>query len=123
MLPDLDILTSGIIPIFNAFPDLFLVLENVKLRKLVSDLKKENAEKNKKIEELKEVIVNDKEEIAFLANINEQFHNENQKLIKQLDRFSKYRVPLASQSTIGTITRKSSPGDSDTDMEPRSSFK
>ncbi|RHZ75279.1 hypothetical protein Glove_216g172 [Diversispora epigaea] len=48
-----------------------------------------------------------KEEIDFLANINQQFSAENDQLIKNLDRFRKYRIPESI----------SSPGDSGTESE------
>ncbi|RHZ60410.1 hypothetical protein Glove_353g42 [Diversispora epigaea] len=51
-----------------------------------------------------------KEEIDFLANINQQFGTENDQLIKNLDQFRKYRIPKS-------ISVRSSPGDSGTEFE------
>ncbi|RHZ67076.1 hypothetical protein Glove_303g19 [Diversispora epigaea] len=50
------------------------------------------------------------EEIDFLANINQQFGAENDQLIKNLDRFRKYRI-------LESISVRSSPGDSGTESE------
>ncbi|RHZ90064.1 hypothetical protein Glove_8g104 [Diversispora epigaea] len=46
-----------------------------------------------KLEKSQENINQMKEEIDFLANINQQFGAENDQLIKNLDRFRKYRIP------------------------------
>ncbi len=51
-----------------------------------------------------------KEEIGFLANINQQFGAENDQLVKNLERFRKYRIPES-------ISVRSSPGDSGTESE------
>ncbi|RHZ86901.1 hypothetical protein Glove_42g61 [Diversispora epigaea] len=77
--------------------------------KIVDELKIEiNFEE--KLEKSQENINQMKEEINFLANINQQFGAENDQLIKNLDRFRKYRIPES-------ILVRSSPGDSGTESE------
>ncbi|RHZ62590.1 hypothetical protein Glove_339g15 [Diversispora epigaea] len=66
--------------------------------------------KTEKLEKSQENINQMKEEIDFLANINQQFGAENDQLIKNLDRFRKYRIPES-------ISVRSSPGDSGTESE------
>ncbi|RHZ89177.1 hypothetical protein Glove_18g22 [Diversispora epigaea] len=57
-----------------------------------------------------EIVDKLKTEIDFLANINQQFGVENDQLIKNLDRFRKYRIPES-------ISVRSSPGNSSTEPE------
>ncbi|RHZ71563.1 hypothetical protein Glove_256g45 [Diversispora epigaea] len=66
--------------------------------------------KTEKLEKSQENINQMKDEIDFLANINQQFGAENDQLIKNLDRFRKYRIPES-------ISVRSSPGDSGTESE------
>ncbi|RHZ90228.1 hypothetical protein Glove_2g22 [Diversispora epigaea] len=63
-------------------------------------------------EELESTIPKTVDELKtdFLANINQQFGAENDQLIKNLDRFRKYRIPES-------ISVRSSPGDSGTESE------
>ncbi|RHZ73790.1 hypothetical protein Glove_229g42 [Diversispora epigaea] len=56
-----------------------------------------------KLEKSQENINQMKKEIDFLANINQQFSAENNQLIKNLDRFRKYRI-------LESISVRSSPG-------------
>ncbi|RHZ79271.1 hypothetical protein Glove_150g79 [Diversispora epigaea] len=66
--------------------------------------------KTEKLEKSQENINQMKEEIDFLANINQQFGAENDQLIKNLDQFRKYRIPEF-------ISVRSNPGDSGTESE------
>ncbi|RHZ82414.1 hypothetical protein Glove_109g399 [Diversispora epigaea] len=80
----------------------------------IAELKRQNSQMEidfeEKLEKSQENINQMKEEIDFLANINQQFGAENDQLIKNLDRFRKYRIPES-------ISVRSSPGDSDTESE------
>ncbi|RHZ60638.1 hypothetical protein Glove_351g8 [Diversispora epigaea] len=91
-----------------------LKTENQKLKKEIAELKRQNSQMEidfeEKLEKSQENINQMKEEIDFLANINQQFGAENDQLIKNLDRFQKYRI---SES----ISVRSSPGDSGTESE------
>ncbi|RHZ68665.1 hypothetical protein Glove_294g68 [Diversispora epigaea] len=95
-------------------PDFISFSENQKLKKEIAELKRQNSQMEidfeKKLEKSQENINQMKEEIDFLANINQQFGAENDQLIKNLDRFRKYRIPES-------ISVRSSPGDSDTESE------
>ncbi|RHZ51699.1 hypothetical protein Glove_475g33 [Diversispora epigaea] len=66
--------------------------------------------KTEKLEKSQENRNQMKEEIDFLTNINQQFGAENDQLIKNLDRFRKYRIPKS-------ISVRSSPGNSSTKLE------
>ncbi|RHZ90212.1 hypothetical protein Glove_4g3 [Diversispora epigaea] len=91
-----------------------LKTENQKLKKEIAELKKQNSQMEidfeKKLEKSQENINQIKDEIDFLANINQQFGAENDQLIKNLDRFRKYQIPES-------ISVRSSPGDSGTESE------
>ncbi|RHZ81873.1 hypothetical protein Glove_117g144 [Diversispora epigaea] len=91
-----------------------LKTENQKLKKEIAELKRQNSQMEidfeEKLEKSQENINQMKEEIDFLANINQQFGAENDQLIKNLDRFRKYRIPES-------ISVRSSPGDSGTESE------
>ncbi|RHZ88936.1 hypothetical protein Glove_19g240 [Diversispora epigaea] len=91
-----------------------LKTENQKLKKEIAELKRQNSQMEidfeEKLEKSQENINQMKEEIDFLANINQQFSAENDQLIKNLDRFLKYRIPES-------ILVRSSPGDSGTESE------
>ncbi|RHZ58313.1 hypothetical protein Glove_374g68 [Diversispora epigaea] len=73
-----------------------LKTENQKLKKEIAELKRQNSQMEidfeEKLEKSQENINQMKEEIDFLANINQQFGAENDQLIKNLDRFRKYRI-------------------------------
>ncbi|RHZ77841.1 hypothetical protein Glove_171g3 [Diversispora epigaea] len=77
-------------------PDFISFSENQKLKKEITELKRQNSQMEidfeEKLEKSQENINQMKEEIDFLANINQQFGVENDQLIKNLDRFQKYRV-------------------------------
>ncbi|RHZ86282.1 hypothetical protein Glove_52g153 [Diversispora epigaea] len=91
-----------------------LKTENQKLKKEIAELKRQNSQMEidfeEKLEKSQENINQMKDEIDFLANINQQFGAENDQLIKNLDRFRKYRIPES-------ISIRSSPGDSGTESE------
>ncbi|RHZ86391.1 hypothetical protein Glove_51g44 [Diversispora epigaea] len=91
-----------------------LKTENRKLKEEIAELKRQNSQMEidfeEKLEKSQENINQMKEEIDFLANINQQFGAENDQLIKNLDRFRKYRIPES-------ISVRSSPGDSGTESE------
>ncbi|RHZ89047.1 hypothetical protein Glove_19g342 [Diversispora epigaea] len=91
-----------------------LKTENQKLKKEIAKLKRQNSQMEidfeEKLEKSQENINQMKEEIDFLANINQQFSAENDQLIKNLDRFRKYRIPEF-------ISVRSSSGNSDTEPE------
>ncbi|RHZ73009.1 hypothetical protein Glove_235g29 [Diversispora epigaea] len=91
-----------------------LKTENQKLKKEIAELKRQNSQMEidfeEKLEKSQENINQIKDEIDFLANINQQFGAENDQLIKNLDRFRKYRIPES-------ISVRSSPGDSGTESE------
>ncbi|RHZ69631.1 hypothetical protein Glove_281g20 [Diversispora epigaea] len=91
-----------------------LKTENQKLKKEIAELKRQNSQMEidfeEKLEKSQENINQMKDEIDFLANINQQFGAENDQLIKNLDRFRKYRIPES-------ISVRSSPGDSGTESE------
>ncbi|RHZ90063.1 hypothetical protein Glove_8g103 [Diversispora epigaea] len=74
-----------------------LKTENRKLKEEIAKLKRQNSQMEidfeEKLEKSQENINQMKEEIDFLANINQQFGAENDQLIKNLDRFRKYRIP------------------------------
>ncbi|RHZ77333.1 hypothetical protein Glove_181g21 [Diversispora epigaea] len=74
-----------------------LKTENRKLKEEIAELKRQNSQMEidfeEKLEKSQENINQMKEEIDFLANINQQFGAENDQLIKNLDRFRKYRIP------------------------------
>ncbi|RHZ88700.1 hypothetical protein Glove_21g154 [Diversispora epigaea] len=80
----------------------------------ITELKRQNSQMEidfeEKLEKSQENINQMKEEIDFLANINQQFGAENDQLIKNLDRFRKYRI-------LESISVRSSPGDSGTESE------
>ncbi|RHZ62867.1 hypothetical protein Glove_334g23 [Diversispora epigaea] len=80
----------------------------------IAELKRQNSQMEidfeEKLEKSQENINQMKEEIDFLANINQQFDAENDQLIKNLNRFRKYRIPES-------ISVRSSPGDSGTESE------
>ncbi|RHZ78778.1 hypothetical protein Glove_156g66 [Diversispora epigaea] len=88
--------------------------ENRKLKEEIAELKRQNFQMEidfeEKLEKSQENINQIKEEIDFLANINQQFGTENDQLIKNLDRFRKYRIPES-------ISVRSSSGDSGTESE------
>ena len=98
----------------NMLPDFISFSENRKLREEIAELKRQNSQMEidyeEKLEKSQENINQMKDEIDFLANINQQFGAENDQLIKDLDRFRKYRVPES-------ISARSSPGDSGTELE------
>ncbi|RHZ85843.1 hypothetical protein Glove_59g59 [Diversispora epigaea] len=75
-----------------------------KIKKEIVELKRQNSQMEIDFEEKLE------KKIDFLANINQQFGAENDQLIKNLDRFRKYRIPES-------ISVRSSPGDSGTESE------
>ncbi|RHZ80507.1 hypothetical protein Glove_134g232 [Diversispora epigaea] len=81
----------------NMLPDFISFSENQKLKKEIAELKKQNSQMEidfeEKLEKSQKNINQMKEEIDFLANINQQFGAENNQLIKNLDRFRKYRIP------------------------------
>ncbi|RHZ71565.1 hypothetical protein Glove_256g41 [Diversispora epigaea] len=89
-----------------------LKTENRKLKEEIAELKRQNSqmEIEEKLEKNQENINQMKEEIDFLTNINQQFGVENDQLIKNLDRFQKYRIPES-------ISVRSSSGDSGTEPE------
>ncbi|RHZ53559.1 hypothetical protein Glove_441g44 [Diversispora epigaea] len=91
-----------------------LKTENQKLKKEIAKLKRQNSQMEidfeEKLEKSQENINQMKEKIDFLANINQQFGAENNQLIKNLDRFQKYRIPEF-------ISVRSSPDDSGTKSE------
>ncbi|RHZ48077.1 hypothetical protein Glove_561g13 [Diversispora epigaea] len=91
-----------------------LKTENQKLKKEIAELKRQNSQMEidfeEKLEKSQENINQMKDEIDFLANINQQFGAENDQLIKNLNRFRKYRIPES-------ISVRSSPGDSGTESE------
>ncbi|RHZ71178.1 hypothetical protein Glove_261g61 [Diversispora epigaea] len=91
-----------------------LKTENRKLKEEIAELKRQNSQMEidfeEKLEKSQENINQMKEEIDFLANINQQFGAENDQLIKNLDRFRKYRIPES-------ISVRSSPGDFGTESE------
>ncbi|RHZ85498.1 hypothetical protein Glove_65g46 [Diversispora epigaea] len=91
-----------------------LKTKNQKLKKKIAKLKRQNSQMEinfeEKLEKSQENINQMKEEIDFLANINQQFGAENDQLIKNLDRFRKYRIPES-------ISVRSSSGDSGTESE------
>ncbi|RHZ89857.1 hypothetical protein Glove_9g41 [Diversispora epigaea] len=91
-----------------------LKTENRKLKEEIAELKRQNSQMEidfeEKLEKSQENINQMKEEIDFLANINQQFGAENNQLIKNLDRFRKYRIPES-------ISVRSSPGNSGTKSE------
>ncbi|RHZ89861.1 hypothetical protein Glove_9g46 [Diversispora epigaea] len=95
-------------------PDFISFSENRKLKEEIAELKRQNSQMEidfeEKLEKSQENINQMKEEIDFLANINQQFSVENDQLIKNLDRFRKYRIPES-------ISVRSSPGDSGTESE------
>ncbi|RHZ84980.1 hypothetical protein Glove_74g352 [Diversispora epigaea] len=95
-------------------PDFISFSENRKLKEEIAELKRQNSQMEidfeEKLEKSQENINQMKEEIDFLANINQQFGAENDQLIKNLDRFRKYRIPES-------ISVRSSPGDSGTESE------
>jgi hypothetical protein len=95
-------------------PDFISFSENRKLREEIAELKRQNSQMEidfeEKLEKSQENIIQMKDEIDFLANVNQQFGVENDQLIKDLDRFRKYRVPES-------ISARSSPGDSGTELE------
>ncbi|RHZ87614.1 hypothetical protein Glove_33g62 [Diversispora epigaea] len=98
----------------NMLPDFISFSENRKLKEEIAELKRQNSQMKinfeEKLEKSQENINQMKEEIDFLANINQQFGAENDQLIKNLDRFQKYRIPES-------ISVRSSPGDSGTESE------
>ncbi|RHZ77738.1 hypothetical protein Glove_173g27 [Diversispora epigaea] len=98
----------------NIFPDFISFSENRKLKEEIAELKRQNSQMEidfeEKLEKSQENINQMKEEIDFLTNINQQFGAENDQLIKNLDRFRKYRIPES-------ISVRSSPGDSGTESE------
>ncbi|RHZ82600.1 hypothetical protein Glove_108g67 [Diversispora epigaea] len=98
----------------NMLPDFISFLENRKLKEEITELKRQNSQMEidfeEKLEKNQENINQMKEEIDFLANINQQFGAENNQLIKNLDRFRKYRIPES-------ISVRSSPGDFGTESE------
>ncbi|RHZ84848.1 hypothetical protein Glove_74g81 [Diversispora epigaea] len=91
-----------------------LKTENRKLKEEIAELKRQNSQMEidfeEKLEKSQENINQMKEEIDFLANINQQFDAENDQLIKNLDQFRKYRIPES-------ISVRSSPRDSGTESE------
>ncbi|RHZ78161.1 hypothetical protein Glove_167g23 [Diversispora epigaea] len=91
-----------------------LKTENQKLKKEIAELKRQNSQIEidfeEKLEKSQENINQMKDEIDFLANINQQFGAENNQLIKNLDRFRKYRIPES-------ISIRSSPDNSGTESE------
>ncbi|RHZ60875.1 hypothetical protein Glove_350g86 [Diversispora epigaea] len=91
-----------------------LKTENQKLKKEIAELKRQNTQMEidfeEKLEKSQENINQMKDEIDFLTNINQQFGAENDQLIKNLNRFRKYRIPES-------ISVRSSPGDSGTESE------
>ncbi|RHZ87210.1 hypothetical protein Glove_39g4 [Diversispora epigaea] len=91
-----------------------LKTENRKLKEEIAELKRQNSQMKidfeEKLEKSQENINQMKEEIDFLTNINQQFGAENDQLIKNLDRFQKYRI-------LKSISVRSSPGDSGTESE------
>jgi hypothetical protein len=105
----------------NILPNFILFSENRKLREEIAELKRQSSQMEidfeKKLEEKQENIEQMNSEIEFLANVNQQFGIENDQLTKNLDRFLKYRVPELSQSTISSISTRSSPCDSDAESE------
>jgi len=105
----------------NMLPIFILFSENRKLKEKVTELKRQNSqieiEYKEKLDKSNESIDQMKDEIDFLVNINQQFGMENDQLTKDLDRFRKYRIPELSQSTISSISARSSPDDSDTEFE------
>ena len=104
----------------NSLPIFILFSENRKLREEIAELKRQSSQMEidyeEKLEKTQKNMEQMKEEIKFLANINQQFGTENDQLTKDLDRFRKYRVPELSQLTISSISARSSPGDSDTEF-------
>ena len=98
----------------NMLPDFISFSENRKLKEEIAELKRQNSQMEidfeDKLEKSQENIDQMKEEIDFLANINQQFGAENDQLIKNLDRFRKYRIPES-------VSVRSSPGDSGTEPE------
>jgi len=98
----------------NMLPDFISFSENRKLKEEIAELKRQNSQMEidfeEKLEKSQENIDQMKEEIDFLANINQQFGAENDQLIKNLDRFRKYRIPES-------VSVRSSPGDSGTEPE------
>ncbi|RHZ48841.1 hypothetical protein Glove_541g84 [Diversispora epigaea] len=95
--------------IFENFSNMLPPISNVAKASEIAAWKKKLAVSNcfQKLEKNQENINQMKEEIDFLANINQQFGAENDQLIKNLDRFRKYRIPES-------ISVKSSPSDSGT---------
>ncbi|RHZ88140.1 hypothetical protein Glove_26g4 [Diversispora epigaea] len=91
-----------------------LKTENRKLKEEIAKLKRQNSQMEidfeEKLEKSQENINQMKEEIDFLANINQQFGAENDQPIKNLDRFRKYQIPES-------ISVRSSPGDSGIESE------
>ncbi|RHZ78521.1 hypothetical protein Glove_162g84 [Diversispora epigaea] len=91
-----------------------LKTKNQKLKKEIAKLKRQNSQMEidfkEKLEKSQKNINQMKEEIDFLANINQQFGAENDQLIKNLDRFRKYQIPES-------ISVRSSPGNSGTESE------
>ncbi|RHZ75490.1 hypothetical protein Glove_213g163 [Diversispora epigaea] len=98
----------------NMLLDFISFSENQKLKKEIAELKRQDSQMKidfeEKLEKSQENINQMKEEIDFLANINQQFSTENDQLIKNLDRFRKYRI-------LESISVRSSPGDSGTESE------
>ena len=102
----------------NILLNFILFSENRKLREEIAELKRQSSQMEIDFEKkLEENIERMNSEIEFLANVNQQFCTENDQLTKNLNRFLNYRVPELSQSTISSISARSSPCDSDAEIE------